>query len=209
LRIIGLTGNIGSGKSTAANYFQEMGANIISADELARDVVFLNQPAYKEIVKLFGKRILQTDLSIDRKKLADIVFNNEGLLKQLNKITHLEIRKLREKLTKTLYKTDSEASVIYDVPLLYETGMQDGFQKVILITVNRNIQINRLVQYRMLEVEDIQARIRHQMSQKEKIALADIIVKNNTSLADLKLRVKTIFEDILLLPSLELKFIKL
>ena len=209
MRIIGLTGNIGSGKSTAANYFQEMGANIISADELARDVVFLNQPAYKEIVKLFGKRILQTDLSIDRKKLADIVFNDEELLKQLNKITHFEIRKLREKLTKTLYASTPDATVIYDIPLLFETGMQDSFQKVILIAVNHDIQIDRLIQFRKLDIKDIQARIQHQMPQKEKISLADIVIKNNTSLADLKSSITSVFKEILLLPSLELKSIKL
>jgi dephospho-CoA kinase len=209
LRFIGLTGNIGSGKSTAANYFQKLGVKVISADELARDVVSVNQPAYQEIVKKFGEKILLSDLSIDRKKLADIVFNNESLLKQLNKITHREIRKLKNKLTKALYASDPEATVIYDVPLLFETGMQDSFQKVILITISRDIQVNRLVRYRKLDIEDIQARIKHQMPQKEKIALADIVIKNNTSLVDLKLKIKTVFEDIMLLPSLELKSIKL
>ena len=87
--------------------------------------------------------------------------------------------------------------------------MQDSFQKVILITISRDIQVNRLVRYRKLDIEDIQARIKHQMPQKEKIALADIVIKNNTSLVDLKLKIKTVFEDIMLLPSLELKSIKL
>jgi dephospho-CoA kinase len=208
LRIIGLTGNIGSGKSTAADYFQALGAKIISADQLARDVVSVNQPAYLEIVQQFGKEILQPDLSINRKKLADIVFKNEEQLNHLNRITHREIRKLKEKLTRTLYKSEPESTVIYDVPLLFENDMQDSFQKTILITINPDIQIDRLVKGRKMNVNDVKGRLYHQMPQNEKIALADIVLENNTSTADLKSKIKATFREILLLPSLELKSIK-
>jgi dephospho-CoA kinase len=208
LRIIGLTGNIGSGKSTAADYFQALGAKIISADQLARDVVSVNQPAYLEIVQQFGKEILQPDLSINRKKLADIVFKNEERLNHLNRITHREIRKLKEKLTRTLYKSEPESTVIYDVPLLFENDMQHSFQKTILITINPDIQIDRLVKGRQMNVNDVKARLSHQMPQNEKIALADIVIENNTSTADLKSKIKGTFKEILLLSSLELKSIK-
>jgi dephospho-CoA kinase len=208
LRIIGLTGNIGSGKSTAADYFQALGAKIISADQLARDVVSVNQPAYLEIVQQFGKEILQPDLSINRKKLADIVFKNEERLNLLNRITHREIRKLKEKLTRTLYKSEPESTVIYDVPLLFENDMQDSFQKTILITINPNIQIDRLVKGRQMNANDVKARLYHQMPQNEKIALADIVLENNTSTADLKSKINATFREILSLPSLELKSIK-
>lgn len=208
MRIIGLTGNIGSGKSTAADFFHELGADVISADQLARDVVSVNQPAYLEIVQRFGKEILQPDLSLDRKKLADIVFNNEKRLNQLNHITHHEIRKLKEKLTRSLYKSKPEATVIYDVPLLFENNMQDEFQKTILIAINPDIQLERLVKGRKMKIEDIKARIHHQMPQSKKTALADIIIENNTSTADLKSKIKTVFQDILSLPSIELKSVK-
>ncbi len=208
MRNIGLTGNIGSGKSTVANYFQEFGAKIISADQLARDVISIDQSAYHEIIQLFGKEILLPDLSIDRKKLARIVFNDEKSLKQLNKLTHSEVNKLKKKQISEIYSLNPETTIIYDVPLLFENHMQDIFQKVILVVINYDVQLKRLVEYRKMEIQDIEARLQFQMLQKDKMALADIIIENNSSLAELKSKTKSLYKDILLLPSLKLESIE-
>lgn len=206
---MGLTGSIGSGKSTAANCFQQLGFKIISADQLARDVVLVGEPAYCQIVNIFGKEILQPDESINRAKLANIVFNNENALKQLNTITHSEIRKLRKIKVNDLFHLNPETNVISDIPLLFETKMQSFFQKVILVTIDYNIQLKRLIEYRKLDIEDVKSRLQNQMPQIEKIKLADIIIENNMTLAELKLKVKSVQKKILELPSLELKNIKL
>lgn len=179
---LGLTGGFGCGKSTVATFFQQQGAVIIDADQLARKVVEPGEKAHGAIVDIFGGEILLEDRTLNRKKLADIVFSDKEKLALLNKITHKEISKLRRKLLEEIYSENRDQLVLNDIPLLFEKGMKDSFQKTILVKVNRESRIQRLIQYRNFTEEEAIARIKNQMPQVEKERLADYIIDNNGSL---------------------------
>ncbi|MBI5180382.1 MAG: dephospho-CoA kinase, partial [Nitrospirae bacterium] len=117
MTLIGLTGGIASGKSTASKIFKELGAYIIDADVLAREVVEPLMPAWKEIVRNFGKGVLNKDNSINRKKLAEIVFNNKKKRELLNSIVHPRVLKMAKEIEKEIAKKDPEAVIIFDAAL--------------------------------------------------------------------------------------------
>lgn len=185
--IIGLTGGMGSGKSTVAQMFQELGAEVLDVDKIGHQVILPHTPAWKKIVTFFGKDILQEDLKIDRERLGRIVFNDYRLLQELNAITHPEIIKLVkekiEQVKKRSEKNDFTKSIlIIDAALIYETKMKQLMDKIIVVYVKEEEQIKRLKKRSHLSRGEILKRIRAQIPLKEKIKMADYVIDNNYSL---------------------------
>ena len=180
MRILGLTGGIATGKSSASEYFQSQGIPIVDADQLARLVVEPGRPAYSLILQYFGHlNILQTDKQLDRKKLGNLVFENESLRKQLNRCTHGYIR--REALKQIiLHFFHFESLVIWDVPLLFEVGLDRYLSHTLVISCDLPIQFHRLKQRDQInDQEQIQRRIDAQMSLTEKCRRARYVIDNN------------------------------
>ncbi len=185
--IIGLTGGIGSGKSTVARMFQELGAEILDVDKIGHQTILPYTPAWKKIVALFGKEILQKDQRIDREKLGQIVFDDYRLLKKLNAITHPEIIKLvKEKINQIKSKNskkDSDKSIlIIDAALIFEAKIASLMDRIIVVYVKEEEQIRRLSLRSHLSQGEILKRIRAQIPQEKKIRIADYIIDNNYSL---------------------------
>src|SRR5699024_4786315 len=143
--VIGLTGSIASGKSTIAHRIATYGIKIIDADQIAREVVEIGEPAYDKIVDTFGHSILHADQSIDRAKLGDIIFNDKEQRKALNAIVHPAIRK--EMLhQRDLSVNAGEKAVILDIPLLFESKLTHFVEKILVVSVEPAIQIERLME---------------------------------------------------------------
>lgn len=189
--IIGLTGNIASGKSTVGGYLQSLGAKVIDADRIAREIVLPNTPALKEIVLSFGSGVLNEDLTLDRKKLAAIVFNNPQARKKLEQITHPRIE---EEIKRQIEYFSKSAVIILEVPLLIEVGWHKWVDQVWLVTVDEGVQIDRLMQRDKLSLEQAQKRIASQMSQQEKMKYADVIIDNSDSPEKIAKKIKGLWE---------------
>lgn len=181
--VIGLTGGIASGKSTVANYLKEKGLTVIDADIEARLAVEIGEPAYYKIIETFGEEILQVDKKIDRVKLGHIIFNDEEKRKQLNGIVHPEVRKrMNDKKEEGIKR--GEKIIVLDIPLLFESKLTYMVDKTLLVYVDEEIQLKRLMERNQLSKEDALARINAQMPLKDKIKLADEVVNNNGTLEE-------------------------
>jgi len=189
--IIGLTGGIASGKSTVAKMLRELAIPVIDADEIAREVVQIGEDAYLQIVEQFGEGILQEDKNIDRLKLGSIVFNDEAKRKLLNRIVHPAIRqKMMQK--KEEYASVGEQTVVLDIPLLFESNLTHLVHKTIVVYVDDQIQLERLMERNGFSKEEAEVRIRAQLPLKEKVKKADAVIDNNGSLAQTKAQLLTI-----------------
>lgn len=196
--IIGLTGGIVSGKSTVARMFKDLGAKIVDADKLGHKVILPQGAAWKRIIKIFGKDILQKDQTINRKKLGKIVFANQNLLKKLNKITHPEIIKLIKKEI-SLVKDDSKEEkkiLIIDAALIYETKIDRLMDKIIVVYLDEEEQLKRLIKRNNLSEKEALQKIKSQIPLKEKIEIADYVIDNSNSLDKTKEQVETIWQEI-------------
>jgi len=197
---VGLTGGIVSGKSTVAKMFRDLGAKIIDADKLGHKVILPHKPAWEKIVKLFGKGLLKEDLSIDRKKLGEIVFSDQRLLKKLNEITHPEIIKLiKKRINLVKNKTcenGKEEILIIDAALIYEAKIDNLMDKIIVVYIEENEQIKRLKKRDNLSAEEALKRVKSQMSINKKIKFADYIIDNSNSLDKTKEQVEKIWKNL-------------
>ena len=182
--VVGLTGGIGSGKSTFAALLAERGAQIIDADLLGRDALRPGEPAWHSVVDTFGDEILvEHTMDIDRKRLAGIVFNDPQKLAALNAIVHpIIVGGIADRLEQ-LSHTDEV--VILDAALIVELGLADSVDKVVVVTADVDNRRRRLAELRGMANDDIVARIGAQASEEELIAKADIVVRNNGDLAAL------------------------
>jgi dephospho-CoA kinase len=196
--IVGLTGGIVSGKSTVALMFKDLGAKIVDADKLGHSVILPHRPAWKKIVKIFGKDILQNDLIIDRKKLGKIVFANQSLLKKLNEITHPEIIKIiKKEIDSAKNKTHNQQKIlIIDAALIYEAKIDRLMDKVIVVYIDEGEQIKRLIKRNNLSKDEVSRRIKSQMPIKEKIKIADYVIDNSNSLDETKKQVEKIWKNL-------------
>jgi dephospho-CoA kinase len=183
--ILGLTGSFGSGKTTVARIFKSFGAKIIDADRIAHCVIQSQTKVYKKIVHTFGRDILKQDKTIDREKLAKAVFNNKNLLKRLNKIMHPEIIRAINKKIKEI----SRGIIVLDAPLLIEKGLQNLVDKLIVVTITRIKQIERIRRKTNLKRTDILKRIKAQMPLSNKVRLADFVIDNSKTLEETKKQV--------------------
>lgn len=176
--IIGLTGGIASGKSTVSGILSSLGAYIIDTDKIAREIVEPDEAAWQEIVNCFGSAILLPDRQINRNLLGEIVFERSEAKTQLEQITH---RRIKEKVTAEIEKAryQHSAVVVLDVPLLLEAGWQEMVDTVWVVYVDETMQLVRLMERNRLSPEQAKARIKAQMSLKEKCLYADVIIDNN------------------------------
>ena len=195
MKLVGLTGGIASGKTTVAKILEGLGAAIVDADVLSREVVEPGQAAWHDIVSTFGGEVLQADQTLDRQKLRAIIFNNPRARKQLEAIIHPRVRALAEQRI----REHSEAGytvVVYVVPLLFEGNLQDGLRPVILVACDIDVQRQRLVKRDQLDGTTAQKHIEAQMSLEQKRRLADYVIENNGSLADLERQVREVLAKI-------------
>lgn len=192
--IVGITGGLGTGKSTVTGIFRKLGAAVISADRIAHDLILPEGPAYKKVVSLFGVKILKKDKRIDRKKLAQIVFNDKRKLMLLNSVIHPKVIKR----IKEIIKKDRTSKKVYiiDAPLLIEAGALNMIDRLIVVATDRNTQIKRCIKNFGLKRSDILKRIRCQMPLAKKRRLADFIIDNNRPLNSTKKMVEKIWEEI-------------
>ncbi len=190
--IVGLTGSVGTGKSTVTNFFRELGAYIIDWDELAREVTRPHLRAWKEIVEYFGKDFLNEDLTINRQKLAEIVFSDKEKVAKLNQIVHPEVFKEDERITNEIKSLDPDALIIKDIPLLFELTRPIFVDKVVVVSASEQTQLRRLEEKGMSR-EDAQSRIKSQLPLEEKIKSADFVINNDGPLEETKKQVEEIY----------------
>jgi len=194
--IIGLTGGIGSGKSSVTEMFKDEGAYVIDFDYLARVVVEPDKPAWKDIIDYFGPEILSPDRTLNRSILAEIVFSDTKSRKVLEGFTHPRIFEERDTLIKDIKKKDPNAVVIIDVPLLFELSLKKKFDKVVLVYVSRDVQIKRAIKRGVLTKEKVEKRLKAQIPIEEKKLLSDYIINNEGSLKDTRDQVRKVVHEL-------------
>jgi len=190
--LVGLTGNIASGKSTVARLLSERGATIIDADVLARRAVEMGTPAYEQIVKRWGTEVLSPDGVLDRSALRRRVFKDQDQLEALNAIIHPEVARLRERLVAEARRRGDRV-VVCDIPLLFEKRMADEFDRIVLVDAPRPLRLERLVRDRGLRETEAMDMIAAQMPAELKRARADFVVDNVETLGALERRVDEVW----------------
>ncbi|NLY78570.1 MAG: dephospho-CoA kinase [Lysinibacillus sp.] len=192
--IIGLTGSIASGKSTVSNMLRDYGLPIVDADVVARVVVEPGTETLKEIVKAFGEEILTETGELDRPKLGSIIFNDEEKRKLLNSIIHPAIRKemLRQR---DVHIANGAETVIMDIPLLFESKLQHFVDKILVVTVSEEVQLERLMERNNLSEEEAKARIQSQLPLSVKEEGADAVINNNGTIEETKRQLENILRN--------------
>jgi dephospho-CoA kinase len=194
--IVGLTGGVASGKSVVSQVWKEEGAYLIDADRIARELVQPRAPAWKALVKAFGKEILQEDGSIHRKKLATRVFSNPVEKDLLNRILHPRIKREIDRRIKGIGQKGPKAIVVIDAALLVETGYYRDVDKVVVVTSTKKQQIERLRRREQMAQEMARGIIDSQISGEERIKVADIIIRNEGSRKKTERKAKEVFEEL-------------
>ncbi len=190
--IVGLTGGLGTGKSTVTRFFKELGAYVIDWDELARKVTRPHSQAWKEITQHFGKSILNEDLTINRQRLADKVFSNKKRLAKLSQIVHPKVFQEDEGITNEIGSHEPGAVIIKDIPLLFEVTRPILVDKVIVVSASEPTQLRRLKEKGM-NLKEAQRRIESQLPLEEKIESADFVINNDGPLEETKRQVEDIY----------------
>lgn len=193
-QIIGITGGIASGKSSVSLYLQELGFTIVDADLASRAVVEPGEEAYHQVVKAFGEDILLTDGNIDRVKLGSIIFNYQEKRLLLNGIVHPAVRNWMLLKTEAALSSGEE-TVFMDIPLLFESKLTYMVDKTLLIYVDEQVQLQRLMNRNGLSETEALARINSQMPLADKKALADAVIDNNGDINETKRQVKSILSE--------------
>ncbi len=194
--LVGLTGGIATGKSTVAGIFKRYGATVIDADALARKVVEPGKPAWREIVETFGKNVINPDRTLNRQALGITVFGHPGKLRQLEQIIHPRVAREQIRLTKQAALNDPRAIVIYDVPLLFEAGIDKRVGATIVVTADRETQIARLKERNDLSRTEALRRIKSQMPLAEKRRRADYVLDGTLPLPQLKQQVRLLHQSL-------------
>ena len=189
---LGLSGGIGSGKSTVAKILSDLGAVVIDADAIAKEVLEPGQVGYESVVHAFGGSVLDTSGNIDRKQLAAAVFQDTSQLAQLEAIVHPAVS---ARVTQIRESLPANSIVVYDTPLLVEKQLQDQFDKVIIVFADVDVRRSRLVS-RGLDTSDIAARIANQVTDEQRMAVADFVVTNNGSLQELREHVTQVWHQL-------------
>jgi dephospho-CoA kinase len=195
MKVIGLTGGIGCGKSTVSSILQRLGVAIIDCDEIAKSVVLPGRWGYRRVVKQFGIDILNSDKTINREALAQLVFKYPLFRRQLNSATHLPVL---VSILKQLFSNWllCKPYVIIDMPLLFETGFSKVTHPNIVVTCSQTTQLARIAQRDAMPLEDAKARIASQMPSDRKISLADIVLNNDGTVEELYYQVNSIVTDV-------------
>ncbi|HEX2056695.1 MAG TPA: dephospho-CoA kinase [Nitrospiraceae bacterium] len=194
--LVGLSGGVATGKSTVAAMFERCGATVIDADQLARQVVEPYKPAWRDIVRAFGRAVLRPDCTLDRQALADIVFKSPRKLRRLERIIHPRVARLQSRLTSAIAERQRHAVVIYEVPLLFEAGVDKRVDAIVVVTADRRTQIERLARRTGLSRTEILRRIRSQMPLAEKRRRADFVLDGTLPLPTLRRQVGRLYEQL-------------
>ena len=193
--VVGLTGGIGSGKSSLAALLAERGAEVIDADELGRRALAPGKPAWNQVIETFGDDIRAAgSMEIDRKRLAQIVFNDPGKLAALNAIVHPEILRGIADTLDTLRGTNEV--VVLDAALIVELGLDAGCDALIVVTATRKDRKDRLVHQRGMTIEDVEARMSAQVTEEELLERADFVVRNDGDLEDLDAEARRLWTEL-------------
>ncbi|HEX5903220.1 MAG TPA: dephospho-CoA kinase [Actinomycetota bacterium] len=192
--LVGLTGGIGSGKSTAARMLRDLGAVVFDADVLAREAVAPGTEGHRAVVERFGADVLAPGGELDREALAAVVFADPAARRDLEAIVHPEVRRLFAEGSEA-YR-DSDRVVVLSAPLLVETGMHSAFEVLVVMAVPEPVQVERLMRDRGMSEEEIRARMEAQAPLEDKAAVADILLDNEGSPEDLERQVDRIWGDL-------------
>lgn len=183
---IGLTGGIACGKSTVASMLVRRGANLVDADRIARDVVLPGSPVLDQVAERFGQDVLFEDRSLNRKKLGEIIFNDETARQDLEGILHPPIRaSMRDQMAR-FEQLQPDKLVVVEVPLLYESNLSHMFDEVMLVYIPADLQLERLMLRDALTLEQAEKRLQSQMPIESKKKLADIVIDNSGTLEELE-----------------------
>lgn len=194
--LVGLTGGLATGKSTVARLFRECGAVVIDADRLAREVVEPDRPAWREIVRTFGRRILRADRRIDRAALGRLVFGHARHLRRLNAIVHPRVARAQVRRTAAIRRARPRAVIVYDAPVLIEAGAHGRMDALVVVTADQATQITRLRARNGLTRAEALRRIRSQLPLGRKVELADYVIDGCLPIAALRRRVAQIYRDV-------------
>lgn len=192
--LVGLTGGIGSGKSTVARMLEERGAVVFDADLLAREAVEPGTPGHAAVIERFGADVLAPGGELDREALASIVFADPSARRDLEQIVHPEVRRLFAEGSEAYHDTDR--IVVFSAPLLVESGMHTAFEILVVVSATVATQIQRLMRQRGMSEPAIRARIDAQAPLEDKAAVADFLVDNEGTLAELQSQVERLWHDL-------------
>lgn len=195
--LVGLTGSIATGKSTVSQMFAHLGARVIDADLLAREVVLPGQPAYRAIVDEFGPGVVGEDGALDRKALGAIVFADPARRKRLEEITHPAIRARQQRILSALEEEAFDGIVIWDVALLFESGGVSQMDRVVVVSTDPETERRRLVERDGLSEADARARIASQMPVARKATLAHHVIDNSGARAETERQVRAVYAALL------------
>ncbi|WP_077327408.1 dephospho-CoA kinase [Virgibacillus siamensis] len=192
--VIGLTGSIASGKSTVSSMFAKFRIPVIDADKIAREVVMPGESAYKQIVEAFGEKVLFANHTLDRKKLGSIIFADEKKREKLNGIVHPAVReKMLSK--RDAYMESGERCIILDIPLLFESNLTHFVDKTIVVAVDEDVQLTRLMERDGSSEREAKQRIDSQIPIHKKVSLADAIIDNNGTVEESFLQLEKILKN--------------
>lgn len=194
--LVGLTGGVATGKSTVSKMFERCGAHTIDADVLARQAVEPGKPAWRAIVKTFGTQILNADRTLNRAALGNIVFRNKAKLRRLERILHPQVAGMQEQVTKAIARKHPKAVILYEVPLLFEAGVDRRVDLVVVVTADRRTQIARLKARNGFSRAEALRRIRSQMPIKQKAAAADYVLDGTTPRTRLLSQVRRLYREL-------------
>jgi dephospho-CoA kinase len=192
--LVGLTGGIGSGKSTISGMLEERGAVVFDADVLARQAVEPGTPGHDAVVERFGANVLAPGGELDREALASIVFADPAARRDLEAIVHPEVRRLFAEGCER-YR-DHDVVIVFSAPLLVETGMHTAFDVLVVVATPVQTQVERLLRARAMPEDAIRARISAQAPLEDKAAVADVIIDNDGSIAELETQVENLWQDL-------------
>jgi dephospho-CoA kinase len=192
--LVGLTGGIGSGKSTVARLLDRRGAVVIDADQLAREAVARGTPGFEQVVRVFGTRVVGADGELDRAALAAEVFADPVLRMNLEAITHPEVARRFAELVES-YR-DTERIVVYVTPLLVELGLGPAFDLVVVVTASPHLRISRAASDRGIAPDDVRARMKVQATDDQRAEIADVLIDNDGTLADLEPQVDRLWREL-------------
>ena len=195
MKRIGLTGGIGSGKSTVAGKLADAGLPVVDADQIARDIMEPGSPVLDEVAREFGADLIGSDGALDRAGLAKRAFVSEEATQKLNTITHPAIRREADRQFAELEAAGADA-VVYDMPLLVELGLHESMDLTVVVDVDEDERVRRLVSARGLDEDDARARIARQIDTETRLAAADVVIDNNGPVEALGPQVKELLERI-------------
>lgn len=195
---VGLTGNIASGKSHAAQLFAELGAHVIDADKVVHELLAYGTPTYHQIVTTFGRDIVGPDSQIDRRKLGQIIFSDAEKRQVLNQLTHHAVRTEILRRIVALEQSFPRGIVIVDAALIVETGGHKMYDRLIVVTCDPALQLSRLISRDQLSEEAARDRMDSQMAIEEKLKLADYTIETSGTLKQTRDQVEAIYHDLLI-----------